>query len=192
MINGRHSIIDEQSNACFMSEELREQLGISGIDTNLTLSTVFKSNVIISSKRVADLEILSFDRNECISLPPVFTRECIPASSAQIPRPEIALKWPHLKSIADRIFPLQSKAKIALLIGNNVPRVMRPREIVSGGEDEPYAQKSILGWGIIGTVCRPSEQISSHAFVSNRISASLAASYPLQDLNSGLNNILFN
>ena len=57
-------------------------------------------------------------------------------------------------------------------------RVIRPREIVFGGEDE---------CGIIGTVCRPfSEQISSHAFVSNRISASLAASYPLQDLNSGL------
>ena len=91
-----------------------------------------------------------------------------------------------MKSIADKIFPFQSNAQVALLIGNNVPRVMRPREIVSGGEDEPYAQKSVLGWEIIGTVCRPSEQISSHAFVSNRISASLAASYPLQDLNSGL------
>ena len=52
-----YCIIDEQSNACFMSEELREQLGLSGIDTNLTLSTVLKA---MSSFLVKELLTLKF------------------------------------------------------------------------------------------------------------------------------------
>ena len=59
-----YCIIGEPYNACFMSKELKEQLDLSEIDTNLILSTVFKSNVIIYRKRVDHLEILNFDRDE--------------------------------------------------------------------------------------------------------------------------------
>ena len=50
------------------------------------------------------------------------------------------------------------------MIGNNIPRVIRPREIVCGKEDEPYAQRSILGWGLVGVMClsRSSKEIVSH------------------------------
>ena len=170
-----YCIIDEQSNACFMSDELRELLECPGVDTNLTISTVLKSNAVISCKGVDDLEVLSFNKDECVKLPPVYTRECIPASDSQIPRPEVARKWPHLEPISDEIFPFQPKAKVSLLIGNNVPRVVRPRKIISGGEDESYAQKSILGWGIIGTVCRSNIEQTS---ISHRVFASQATTYP--------------
>ena len=112
-----YCIIDEQSNACFMSDELRELLECPGVDTNLTISTVLKSNAVISCKRVDNLEVLSFNKDECVKLPPVYTRECIPASDSQIPRPEVPRKWPHLEPISDEIFPFQPKAKVSLLIG---------------------------------------------------------------------------
>jgi len=161
-----YCILDEQSNACFMSDELKDQLNCASSTVNLTLSTVYKSKAVISSEKVEDLEILSFNQDECIALPAVFTRECIPASSSQIPKPEVAKKWPHLIPIADKIAPFQPDLKVSLLIGNNVPRVVRPREVIFGGEDEPYAQRSLLGWGVIGVVCRKS---SSGNVVSHRV-----------------------
>ena len=76
-----------------MSEALLEQLDVAGQETRLTLSTVYKRKCVINCKRVADLEILSFDRKSCISLPPIFTREIIPASRSQIPKPHVARQW---------------------------------------------------------------------------------------------------
>ena len=40
--------------------------------------------------------------------------------------------------------------EIGLLIGINCIRAIKPKEIISGGDDKPYAQRTILGWGIVG------------------------------------------
>ena len=42
-----YCITEEQSKACFMNEELREQLDCSSSTIDLTLSTVYKSNLAI-------------------------------------------------------------------------------------------------------------------------------------------------
>ena len=44
---------------------------------------------------------------------------------------------------------------ISLLIGNNCPSIVRPREALVGGDDEPYGHRSSMGWGITGRVCEP-------------------------------------
>ena len=91
-----YCILDDQSNVCFISNKLRQQLEVSGSPTTLTLSTMHKSRSFITCKRVSDLEVLSFDCKTCIQLPPVFTRDHIPASRSQIPKPEVARRWKHL------------------------------------------------------------------------------------------------
>ena len=78
-----YCIIDEQSNACFMSEELREQLECSSSTTDLTLSALYKSKAVIFAQKVENLEILNFVRDGWINLTPD-TQECIPASASQI------------------------------------------------------------------------------------------------------------
>ncbi|XP_033100060.1 uncharacterized protein LOC117103587 [Anneissia japonica] len=55
---------------------------------------------------------------------------------------------------------------VALLIGNNVPSIIRPKDIIAGEEDQPYAQKSILGWGIVGTICKTPDSVISHRAIS--------------------------
>ena len=45
--------------------------------------------------------------------------------------------------------------EISLLIGNNCPSIVRPREVLVGGDDEPYEHRSSMGWGITGRVCQP-------------------------------------
>ncbi|KAK6177791.1 hypothetical protein SNE40_015824 [Patella caerulea] len=102
------------------------------------------SNEVIHSRENYDLEVLDFKRENVIQLPGLFTRDSIPASRSQIPKQEVA----------DKLMPYNSNVEISILIGNNCTRIVRPRAIVTGKEDEPYGQRSILGWGVIGRVCK--------------------------------------
>ena len=39
-----------------------------------------------------------------------------------------------------------------LLIGLNCPRAIKPLEVIPGKDNDPYAKRTALGWGIIGLV----------------------------------------
>ena len=73
-------------------------------------------------------------------------------------KPEFAREWEHLKRVADRLTPYHPVAEISILIGNNCPKAIRPREIVAGGDDEPYAVRTALSWGVIGRVRKSSNR----------------------------------
>ncbi len=45
--------------------------------------------------------------------------------------------------------PLLS-CKVGLLISYNCPRVLTPRQVILGKDDEPYAILTELGWSIVG------------------------------------------
>ena len=74
-----------------------------------------------------------------------------------------------INSAQDHSLSSQGQGEL-ILIGNNVLRVMPLREIIAGGEDEPYAQKSNLGWGLIGMVCQGSPEVKNKMVV-HRIQA---------------------
>ncbi|KAJ8361824.1 hypothetical protein AAFF_G00418650 [Aldrovandia affinis] len=78
-----------------------------------------------------------------------YSREFIPANRDHIPTPETAKAWPHLEHLANEIAPQQS-CDVGLLIGYNCPQALVPRQVVSGGENQPFAQRTDLGWSIVG------------------------------------------
>ena len=88
-----------------------------------------------------------------IPLPQAFTRWTIPFKSSQIPKPEVAMYWEHLKPIASELMPYRKDLEVGLLIGTNCPRAIKPREIIPGSDNDPYGIRTDLGWGIIGRVC---------------------------------------
>ena len=143
----QYAVLDDQSNVGFISLALCDKLQVKGPETQLLLSTVQEQNVLIDSNRVSEIEVLDYQREECIELPPMFTRETVPGSHHQIPKAAVVSKWNHLQTVADKPMPCNSDIEISLLIGNNCPRAIRPREVVVGGEDDPYGQKALLGWG---------------------------------------------
>ena len=87
-----------------------------------------------------------------IQLPTTFSCESIPAKRQQIPCPEMAQPWPHLDSIAHHLVLLQTDVNVGLLIGSNCSQAIMPREVIPGKPNEPHAQRTDLGWGIIGNV----------------------------------------
>ena len=40
---------------------------------------------------------------------------------------------------------------MGLLIGNNCVRAIKPRRLVTGKPSEPYAVRTAIGWGVVGT-----------------------------------------
>ena len=69
----------------------------------------------------------------------LFKRDVIPASHFQISKVKVAWEWEHLCPIADKLMPYDRypDIEISLHIGSNCPSVVRPREALVGGDNEP-------------------------------------------------------
>ncbi|XP_033111015.1 uncharacterized protein LOC117112068 [Anneissia japonica] len=158
-----YCILDPQSNTSFISDDAAANLNLKGQATKMKLSTMHGATEI-DCKRFVDLRIASFDRKTEIKIPVLSSRKCRTARRSQIPTPMTALQGPHLTKISSQIPALQKGAPVAILVGNDVPRAVQPRDVIAGGEDEPYAQQTSLGWGIIGTVCKNKDVENSTSF----------------------------
>ena len=150
-----YALIDCQSNATFITEKLRQDLGLDGVESNLLLSTMHEKDEVVECRKVKGLNVMDMKHQTSISLPQTFTRQTIPYKSSQIPKPEIAMCWEHLKPIASELMPYRSDLEVGLLIGTNCPKAIKPREVIPGSDDDPYAVRSDLGWSIIGRVSYP-------------------------------------
>ena len=147
-----YALLDDQSDTTFVSQSALDNIGAKGPETQLSLSTMHADNEIIQSHRVDGLVIDDLQRGTQIKLPRTFTCTSIPARRSQIPRPEMADKWPHLANVASDIAVYHHDVEVALLIGANCPQAIMPRQVIPGRWNEPYAQLTNLGWGIVGNV----------------------------------------
>ncbi|KAK3715792.1 hypothetical protein QZH41_001220 [Actinostola sp. cb2023] len=168
-----YALLDEQSDACFIKESVLNNLHISGPEVELELSTVLARKTI-TSRKINGLVARGFNETQDIVLPRTYTRELIPAQRDHIPRPETARKWPHLESIADHIMPLREDIDVAILIGSNCTRAIKPREIIPGQDDDPYGKRTSLGWGIVGIVARDDNDFETNHLEINQTVARVA------------------
>ena len=175
-----YALLDCQSNATFITEKLREELGIEGAKSHLLLSTLHEENEVIESHKVKGLTVTNMNHQSSIPLPQAFTRQMIPFKSSQIPKPEVAMYWEHLKPIASELMPYRKDLEVGLLIGTNCPRAIKPRKIIPGSDNDPYGVRTDLGWGIIGRVCLSplADSNEDHGVWTNKIiTKELTSSY---------------
>lgn len=166
-----YALIDCQSNATFITEKLRQELGLEGVKSHLLLSTLHEENEVIESHKVKGVTVMDMKHQNSIPLPQAFMRQTIPFKSSQIPKPEVAMCWEHLKPIASELMPYRNDLEVGLLIGTNCPRAIKPREIIPGSDNDPYGVRTALGWGIIGRVCLspPSDSHENYDVWTNKI-----------------------
>ena len=147
-----YALLDSQLNATFTTENLREELKVNGVESNLLLSTVQEENKVVKCRKLKGLKITDLKQEITIELPKVFTREAIPCKPSQIPKPEVTMQWKHLNVIAKEIMPYRQDVKVGLLIGTDCTKAIKPREVIPGADKDPYGIRTDLGWGIIGRV----------------------------------------
>ena len=164
-----YALLDTMSDATFVSKDVAGNLETSHDQTTLKITTMTDNSVSIKCNRYSELLVRGFRDKERIKLPPCYDRNDIPMDKSHIPCPNTAAHWPHLKKLEDVIPPVQN-CPIGLLIGYNCPQALAPVNCVIGGEGEPYAVETRLGWSIVGGGERHSEGFdsigSSHRIVA--------------------------
>ena len=165
-----YALLDSQSDTSFILEKTCDSLGVTGVDVKLSLSTMFAENKMVESQKIKGLSVRGFNQSLRLPLPVTYTRQIMPANRSHIPTPETARKIPYLEAIASELMPLQD-CEVGLLIGYNCARALLPRNIIAPPErNGPFAQKTDLGWGIVGMVDNCEEHLELDSVgVSHRV-----------------------
>ena len=80
----------------------------------------------------------------------MYTMDRIPVDLENVPRREDFKKYAHMNVLEEYD---EFEGDIGLLLGNDVPFVAKPLEISAGGEYEPFAMRTPLGWIPHGFSC---------------------------------------
>ncbi|XP_013873851.1 uncharacterized protein LOC106524553, partial [Austrofundulus limnaeus] len=145
-----YALLDTQSDSSFILGDLASELNVDKQPVQLKLSTMTSVDTVVASRLASNLQVRSFDSDAHVKIKQAYSRDFIPVDKSHIPTRETALQWPHLKGLANQLQPLQD-CEVGLLIGYDCPSALAPLEIVTGQLNEPFAQRTILGWSIIGS-----------------------------------------
>ena len=158
-----YAFLDNGSDSSFCTESLAEQLGIKGIETEISLTTKEKKNSIINSSIIQHLEVSDLDENCSTDLPLIYTAADIPVTSKDIPNQEDVDQWPHLQGVQ---LPIVD-AQIGILIASDVPKALDPLEVRNSENGGPYATRTLLGWAINGPLFRQNKAQGIERFFVN-------------------------
>ena len=151
-----YAVLDTQSDSCFIDQKTAEDLNLSGVNVQLKLNTM-SGTEHFDTQKIHGLQVEGKDRAEMICLPRVYVKENIAAEHTQIPHPNKVKRWRHLKCIADQLHPVDENISISMLIGRNCLKAIKPLSILPGDDEDPYAVRTRLGWGIVGQIGSPTK-----------------------------------
>ena len=111
----------------------------------MTLSKDEKKNSI-----KVDFSLQPNDRSSCFNLCSVLVTERIPLSTEEV---DIS-RFEHLQA-----FSYPGEISVDVLIGQDYADLLRVHEYRDGGEGEPYAARTILGWSLHGSTANRTQSI---------------------------------
>ncbi|XP_067660612.1 uncharacterized protein [Haliotis asinina] len=144
-----YALLDNGSTGCFITEDLKHELGAKSTKSMLKLRTMHGVSEVRTSA-VEDLIISDITEENAILLPRTFTKEEIPVGHSQIPNPDVLLTFPHLSDMANKLPQYQPDLDIGLLIGSNCPLAMQPQEVIPSQGNGPFAVRYKHGWTVSG------------------------------------------
>ncbi len=172
-----YALLDTQSDQTFILDKTATSLGVQGPKVTIQISTMSSEETLIECHKDSGLIVRGYNSEKRIHLPTTYTREYMPANKSHKPSPDAARKWSYLSEIADKLMSPQD-LEVSILIGYDCPRALVPREVIPPRGDGPFAQRTDLGWGIVGIVDydNPGEDPigSSHRIVTCPVPAGTA------------------
>ena len=162
-----YALLDTQSDTTFVSQDISDLLKAKTEPARLKSTTMTSRDTVIRCERVTGLSVRGYSAERRIILPTAYTRHYIPLDRSHIPTNETAKCWPHLASIVNEV-PVLMDCEVGLLIGYDCAQALAPRQVITGGVHEPYAQRTDLGWSIVGRT-RPSFDLDDATGGSHRI-----------------------
>lgn len=140
-----YAFLDPGSTGSFCTETLRKMLLVKTTPSRILLRTLGQEKVI-DINMVSGLEVSRIERDDFIKLPHVYIQEKIPVTREQIPNQDDIKEWRYLKEVK---LPYID-ADIGLLIGNDIPQLMEPWNVINSQGTGPYAVDTRIGWVVNG------------------------------------------
>jgi len=145
-----YALLDTQSSNTFVDQDVCEGINADSEPVRLKLSTMTDRSSIVNCRRVSGLKVRGyFSQEEKIVLPPAYTQEYIPLEKSSIRTRKTAGTWDHLPSIAKEM-PDELDCPVGLLIGYDCAGALKPRRVIAGKDQDPFAVRTDLGWCIVG------------------------------------------
>lgn len=115
-------MLDACSTSSFVLEDIASSLGVKGTDTQLMVKTV-NGTKLHDAKVLNGLVVSDLKGDNTVQLPKIFTKKDL-STCDNIPTPELAHRWKHLKGI-EADLPLQlPNAKIGLRLALIVRKLL--------------------------------------------------------------------
>ena len=149
-----YALLDTGSSDSFCSRRLVDRLNIKGPVTTYELNTIGKT--VYQRSEMVNFEMSSISTT--IDMKNIRVVNYIPTQSRACDLSE----YSHLEGLR-----CPGNVIVDILIGQDYPFLLRPLEVRSGANGEPFAIRSILGWAMNGPV---SSQPTSRRVISNFVS----------------------
>ena len=152
-----YAMLDTCSTGSFVLKDIAASLGVKGADTQLMVKTV-NGTKLHDTEVLNGLVVSDLNGDNTLQLPKIFTKEDL-STCEDVPTPELAYRWEHLKRIATDLPTQLSDAKIGLLIGSNCPKALEPLDVLASQDGGPFAIKTFAGWAIVGPLYMSNKEL---------------------------------
>ncbi len=115
-----YAVLDKQSNKSLARTEFFELFRVKEVTAAYTLKTCSGATETMGW-RTDNFIMESLDGKTRIPLPTLIECDMLPDNKSEIPTPEIARHYTHLKQVVDRISALDPSAAILILLDRDIP-----------------------------------------------------------------------
>ena len=151
------AVLDQCSDATICTTKLLDCLGIQGKRKPFTVNSVTGKKTTQDSVEV-ELNISSIDDECSIQLENVRSVSKLPVTTSSLASKTDIHEYQHLNDLS---LPVLEHTDVDLLIGGNCSQVFVIEDQRRGNVNEPIAQKSCLGWTVIGS-CSKKDRVELH------------------------------
>ncbi|XP_033755752.1 uncharacterized protein LOC117338505 [Pecten maximus] len=147
-----YCMIDDQSNKSLATSAFFDAFREFGPSAEYVLTSC-AGKFTTSGRRASGYVIQSLDGSCTLQSPCLIECNEIPNNRSEIPSPEVAENYSHLRDIASLIPPVNDSVEIEILIGRDLVSAHHVVDQRIDGDWLPFGQKLPLGWVVIGDVC---------------------------------------
>ena len=161
-----YALLDTGSSHIFCSDAVKKELKFNGPIIRYDLSTLNRTSQ--TESELIQFQLTSRRNSRSVSMKHVRVTDVIPVHSASCD----VTTFPHLKDIY-----CPGDVHVDILSGQDHPQLLRPFDVRTGRDDEPFAVLTTLGWTLNGPV---TSQPTKRMVTSNLISSTNIEKKPYQ------------
>ena len=164
-----YALLDACSTGTFIRDDLVESLELQPLEPKPSSVTTLGGTDHRPSSEITGLVVRCVPNHAKlysaveIQLPEAHSRPSLAVDKEEIPTPSKIDRWTYLHSLKTKIPEYDPSIPIGLMIGGDCPEALDPWEVIHSENKGPFAQRTQLGWCVVG----PMGSASSRRIKSN-------------------------